>query len=66
MEHGLVLAMIMGSGAMTTIGLLNPESGQGKSFLALGGAGILAIIAVVWVKRLLTASTKAPDRRSES
>lgn len=66
MEHGLVIAMLIGCAAVIAIGLLNPESGRGLAFLALGGAGLAVLGAIMWVRRMLTASSNTPERGSDS
>ncbi len=66
MEHGLIIALIIGSTAITSMGFLNPGSWQSMAFLGLGAFGFLAIGGMVWVKRkMLTGSAKLPESGSD-
>jgi len=65
-EHGLILALIFGSAAMMSLGLLNPGTWQGLTFMVLGAIGLLTTVVIVWTRRMLTASTKTPESGGQS
>lgn len=67
MEHGLIVALIVGSTAMVSIGILSSESWHGVAFMALGAVGFLMIVGIVWVKRkMVPGSAKTPESGSKS
>jgi hypothetical protein len=66
MEHGLILALLVGSAAMMALGLLNLETWHGLTFLALGAIGFITSAGIVWARRMLTASTKTPESGGQS
>jgi hypothetical protein len=67
MDHGLILAMVVGSTAMASMGFLNPGSWQSMAFLGLGAVGFLAIAGMVWAKRKMqTGSVKLPPSGSNA
>lgn len=60
MEHGLIVALVVGSAAMAWIGVLSLDSWQGVATLALGAVGFLMVGGMVWAKRKLLAGPAKP------
>ncbi len=66
MEHGLILAMLVGVAAIIALALVSEGTWQRVGFLILGVVGIGLIVGVVWVKRTLTAAAKPSEHGSHS